>query len=110
MTTPPLIQGHLPEVLDLCRRQGVARLWVFGSAVAAPDDPRPFQPTGSDVDFLVEFRPHAVGELADAYFGLREGLAAIFGRPVDLVTVGSLANPYFRASVERTRVPLYAAA
>jgi uncharacterized protein len=97
-------------VLDLCRRHGVARLWAFGSAVAPPDDPRPFQSVGSDVDFLVEFRPMAVGALADAYFGLREGLEATFGRPVDLVTVGSLVNPYFRASVERTRVPLYAAA
>ena len=97
-------------MLELCKRQGVARLWVFGSAVAAADDPRPFQPGRSDVDFLVEFGPHAVGQLADAYFGLREGLAAIFGRPVDLVTVGALGNPYFRASVERTRVPVYAAA
>jgi predicted nucleotidyltransferase len=110
MDTTPLIQEHLQEVLALCERHGVARLWAFGSAVAPADDPRPFEPARSDVDFLVEFRPLPVGALADAYFGLREGLEATFGCAVDLVTVGSLANPYFRASVERTRVPLYAAA
>lgn len=110
MDAPPLIQDRLPGLLALCERHGVARLWAFGSAVASAGDPRPFDISRSDVDFLVEFRPLPVGSLADAYFGLREDLAAIFGRRVDLVTVGSLVNPYFRASVERTRVPLYAAA
>src|SRR5882672_2373539 len=80
MNTTPLIQDHLPEVLALCERHGVARLWAFGSAVARADDPRPFKPAGSDVDFLVEFQPLPVGALADAYFGLREGLQTTFGR------------------------------
>lgn len=112
MEAPPFIQEQLPRVLALCERFGVARLWVFGSVVATSVSERPFRPAESDVDFLVEFRqvPDGVGVLSNAYFGMREGLAAIFGRPVDLVTVDSLVNPYFRASVERTRVPLYAAA
>jgi len=110
MNAPPLIHDQLPALLALCERHGLARLWAFGSAVASAADPCPFDSSRSDLDFLVEFRPLPVGALADAYFGLREDLAAMFGRKVDLVTVGALSNPYFRASVERTRVALYAAA
>jgi predicted nucleotidyltransferase len=39
----------------LCRRFGVARLEVFGSAARGVD----FDVSESDVDFLVEFRPQA---------------------------------------------------
>jgi predicted nucleotidyltransferase len=105
-----LVTARLDDVLALCERHGVARLWVFGSAAAPSTDERPFEAGRSDLDFLVEFRPLPVGALADAYFGLREGLFDLFKRRVDLVTVDSLANPYFRDSVERTRVPVYAAA
>lgn len=40
------------ELVELCRRHGVARLEVFGSAARGTD----FDPQTSDADFLVEFR------------------------------------------------------
>ena len=46
---------------------------------------------------------------ATAYFGLLEGLQALFAQPVDLVAESAITNPYFRESVERTRTQLYAA-
>ena len=58
----------------------VRRLELFGSAA---DDS--FDPGRSDVDFLVEFETLADGEHADAYFGLKESLASLLARPVDLV-------------------------
>lgn len=95
---------HRAEVAALCRRFGVLRLDVFGSAATGD-----FDPTRSDVDFLVELDPPEGLSRFDAYFGLKEGLEALLARPVDLVAPSALANPYFAAAVERSREPLYAA-
>lgn len=43
-------------VAELCRRYGVARLSLFGSALTAE-----FDPATSDVDFLVEFADDSEG-------------------------------------------------
>jgi hypothetical protein len=61
------------------------------------------------VDFLVEFEPLADGEHADAYFGLKESLTALFARPVDLVMTRAIRNRYFLEAIEPTRTLLYAA-
>ncbi|MGH9202552.1 MAG: nucleotidyltransferase family protein [Vicinamibacterales bacterium] len=92
------------EIASLCRRYGVRTLEVFGSA--ATGDYRLGQ---SDLDFLVEFEDSPPGGYADAYFGLLESLEDLFGCAVDLVVASAIKNPYFRESVERTKVSLYAA-
>ena len=98
------LREHREEVLALCRRFGVRRLDVFGSATG--DE---FDPASSDIDFLVELEPPEGTNRFDAFFGLKEGLEALFGRPVDLVDPSALDNPYFAAMVEHTRQELYAA-
>ena len=80
------------------------QLDLFGSAAAGN-----FDPERSDLDFLVLFRDLAPRDYARAYFGLREGLADLFERPVDLVTEAGLENPYLRRRVDAERVVLYAA-
>jgi len=100
----PITDDHLDALADLCRRYGVRRLFLFGSA--ARED---FDPSRSDVDLLVDFGPVPEGGYADAYFGLREALEALLGREVDLVALSALRNPYVRADIERTRELLYAA-
>lgn len=95
---------HHAELVRLCQRFGVIRLDVFGSAAHGE-----FDPERSDVDFLVELDPPTGMSRFDAYFGLKEALEALLGRPVDLVGSSALANPYFAEAVERTREPLYAA-
>lgn len=99
-----LIEARSNELAALCQRLHVRQLDVFGSA--ARND---FDPASSDLDFIVEFEPIAPAEYADAYFSLKEGLETLFGRPVDLVTAASVANPYFRASVAASRQRVYAA-
>ena len=42
------------------------------------------------------------------FFALRDELAALLGRPVDLVMAGSLTNPFVKAEVDRNREPVYA--
>ena len=48
-------------------------------------------------------------KLFDRYFGLKESLAGLFGRDADLVTAGSLRNPYFIEAVNRSHQLVYAA-
>ncbi|MDN5919417.1 MAG: nucleotidyltransferase domain-containing protein [Pseudonocardia sp.] len=91
------------EIRALCRRLGIQRLDVFGSAVAGD-----FDELHSDVDVLVEFDTSAAGS-SETYMELKHGLQDLLGRPVDVVLLSAIRNPYFRASAERTREPLYAA-
>ena len=100
----PVFAEHAAALVDLCRRHGVQRLELFGSAAIGHDDP-----AHSDLDFLVEFEPLPDGCYADAYFGVREGLEAMFCRPVDLVVDSAIRNRYFRESVDQTKTLLYAA-
>ena len=98
------VAEHAAALAGLCRRFGVLRLALFGSATTARYDP-----DQSDLDFLVEFEPLPDGGYADAYFGFLEGLEAHFGRPVDLVVESAIKNRYFRESVDRNKKVLYAA-
>ena len=98
------IASRREELEELCRRFGVRRLDLFGSATGED-----FDAARSDLDFLVEFEAALPGGYADAFFGLKDSLERLFGRPVDLVAAAAIRNPYFRESVERAKVPLYAA-
>jgi len=100
----PEIVQHRQAVEELCRRRHVRRLELFGSAATGQS----FGPE-SDFDFLVEFEPLVPSGYADAYFGLLEDLVELLGRPVDLVDDTAIKNPYFRQSVDQSRVLLYAA-
>ncbi|MBK5221640.1 MAG: nucleotidyltransferase domain-containing protein [Acidimicrobiia bacterium] len=98
------VAGQVDEIEVLCRRFGVRRLDVFGSAASSDSNGR-----ANDVDFLVELDPPEGISRFDAFFGLKEGLEALLGIPVDLVDPSALRNPYFAASVEASRTELYAA-
>ena len=100
----PTIEEHATQLKGLCRRYGVGRLELFGSAVTGT-----FREDESDLDFLVDFLPAAIANYADNYFGLLEGLEELFGMPVDLVVERAIRNPYFRQSVEKTKSLIYAA-
>ena len=76
-----LIEQHRTAIADICRRFGVRRLEVFGSAARASD----FRPDTSDADFLVEFVPGSDLPFLRRYFGLQDALSNLLGRPVDLV-------------------------
>jgi len=100
-----LIEQNRTPITELCRRYGVRRLDAFGSVLR--DD---FDPLTSDVDFVVEFVDRSPRGAADRYFGLLFGLEELLGRRVDLVMSTALTNPDLRAEIERSRVPIHAAA
>lgn len=93
------------EAIDtLCRRFGVRRLELFGSAARGD-----FDPATSDLDFFVEFADAGFAGAADRYFGLLEGLEELFGRKIDLVDIRAARNPFFLAEASKHRTTLYAA-
>ena len=101
----PLIAERRGEIAALCRRYHVRRLELFGSAARAD-----FDFAVSDFDFLVEFdRAHPDALSFSTYFGLKESLETLLGRPVDLVEPGAVRNPYFKASIEGSREPVFEA-
>jgi predicted nucleotidyltransferase len=76
----PEILRHKDAVAELCRRFGVTRLEVFGSAARGED----FDPARSDVDLLVEFGP-GVKRSFRTLFAFEDAAASVFRRRVDLV-------------------------
>ena len=83
-----------------CRAFHVRRLDVFGSTVRESATP------SSDVDLLVEFA-QPEDKPAKRFFGLLHQLEDSLGCQVDLLTVNSLRNPYFKAHVLAERIPIY---
>jgi len=96
----PGIAEHQAELTDICRRFGVQRLELFGSAVEGCELP------DSDLDFLVDFGSRPTPGYADAYFGLLEAHEELFKRPVDLVVASAIRNPYFLESVRAVSTSL----
>jgi uncharacterized protein len=96
-----MIDGSLPKheiasmtidlvvVRELCQRNGIERLRVFGSFARGEAKP------GSDLDLIADFSDRK--SLLDLVRIERE-FAERLGRPVDLLTVESL-SPYLRERV-----------
>jgi len=75
------IETHREQIAELCRRYGVRRLELFGSAARGDD----FETGRSDIDFVVDFiddDPRTLGHILD----LEREFNDLLGRPVDLMT------------------------
>ncbi|MBC7784482.1 MAG: nucleotidyltransferase domain-containing protein [Burkholderiales bacterium] len=99
-----LIEQHRAALEALCAKYGVRRLELFGSAVGGGFDRK-----NSDLDLVVHFHNWTHHKASDRFFGLLFDLESLFGRKVDLVTDGSIRNPYFRRNVDASKVAIYAA-
>lgn len=85
-----------------CEAHGVRTLAVFGSAMRDHFGPE------SDIDLLVEFRPKVMVGLFE-FARMRDELAVLFGREVDLVEKRALHNPFRRLHILSSTETLYAA-
>ena len=97
-----LVTQHLDEIAALCRRYGVRRLDLFGSAATGE-----FDPETSDLDFVATFADTLSPDYADRYLDFADALEALFGRPVDVLTENMIGGPYFHQAVEAARQPVY---
>ena len=96
------IPNKLPQVITVLKKHRVKRAYVFGSACTDRFDSQ------SDVDLLIDFDiSEPFDGYAENFWELEDELQALLNRPVDLIPQHTLQNPYFIASVNRSRVPLY---
>ena len=91
------------KLAALCRKYGIARLSLFGSA--SRNELKP----GSDVDLMVEFLPDSRASLFDIAQMQDEFSAALGGRKVDIATPEILRNPFRRESIVADLKPIYEA-
>ncbi|MEQ9401914.1 MAG: nucleotidyltransferase family protein [Longimicrobiales bacterium] len=78
-----MVQFDESRLAESCRRHGITRLRLFGSAVRGEDGPE------SDVDLIADFGvPVGNFELIRA----EDELAEFFGRPVDLLTEPAISR------------------
>ncbi len=95
----PLIAKYSKEIAEVCAQFDVRKLEIFGSAARGND----FDVNASDADFLVEFRRTGKHGALQQYFGLRDALASVIGRPVDLVESKAVRNPYVLRQIDQER-------
>jgi uncharacterized protein len=99
------VAKHSNEIIALCKKYGVLRLEVFGSAARGVD----FDEERSDVDLIARFdKQHKKFTLTD-FFNFAEELEKIIDRKVDLSEDVPIKNPYLRESINSSRELLYAA-
>ncbi|MGM0581286.1 MAG: nucleotidyltransferase family protein [Bacteroidota bacterium] len=96
-----LKKNHLQKIKDLCLLHNVNKLYTFGSINTTKYNEE------SDIDFLVDFKKMDFGEYADNYFDLSEKLENLLKKPIDLITLKSLKNPYFIESVDKSKKLIY---
>ena len=97
------LEQNRDRIAAVCRKYGVRRLELFGSAARGD-----FDPARSDIDLFFEFDADPCA-LADRFFGLMEDLEQLLGHKVDLVSSQDVHNPYFLQVANQHRVTLYAA-
>lgn len=95
---PLLLQARLEPLRELCERFGVERLELFGSAARGE-----FDPTSSDLDFIVQMKGRREPGYARRFYEFAEAIEALYGRRVDLLTELMIKNPYFKAEVDKDR-------
>lgn len=90
------------KIAEFCKKWHIREFSFFGSVLGASFSAK------SDIDVLVRFdcsAQHGLFEIA----AMREELEALFGRPVDIVEMDAVKNPFRRASILAAHEVLYAA-
>jgi len=95
------IQDYLKEVEKLCEQNGVAKMYLFGSA---PGDKFNVE---SDFDFLVTFKPIPISSYFDNYLSFKDNLKSLLGRDVDLLEEQTLKNPVLIKSINASKELIY---
>lgn len=95
-----ILESKMPAIADLCRKYGVAKLEVSGSASALE-----FDPETSDFDFILELGED--GDYFVRYMEFADGLERVLGIPVNLLSE-ELLRPHFLESIAPTREVIFA--
>lgn len=94
-----LIKDNFPKIQELMRFYRVENAYLFGSAASGNMGP------DSDVDFLIRFSPDIDFETyGNNYFNLLYALQDLLNREVELIAEETISNPYFKESINRTKL------
>ena len=96
-----LIKHHKKDILNLCKAYKVKTLYAFGSIVSDKFN------NESDVDLIVDFESLDVLDYGDNYYNLKFSLENILKRNVDLLEEKAIKNPYFKKTLNKSKVLIY---
>jgi hypothetical protein len=104
MTTgEKFIEKNQAQLIELCRRYPIERLYFFGSVLTDR-----FDPEKSDVDVQVFFATDMDGvERGIMKWSFWNDIEDLLGKKVDMLTEQPLKNPFFKREIEATRQLLY---
>jgi uncharacterized protein len=98
----PQVHIDREALARFCRKWRIREMCLFGSAIREDFGPE------SDLDFLISFEPAAGWSLYD-FVNLRDELAELTGREVDVVVKESIRNPYRKEEILSRYEVLFAA-
>ncbi|MDR2450108.1 MAG: nucleotidyltransferase domain-containing protein [Prevotellaceae bacterium] len=90
------------EFLSLCNQHHVRSLYAFGSATTDH-----FDAVRSDIDLLVDLYDDDPIRQGEELLSLWDNFESFFRRKVDLLTLGSVRNPFLRRSIDSQKVLIY---
>lgn len=102
MKFPQEFENKTEELIKLCQKYNVLKLFVFGSLVN-----NRFKSLESDIDLIAEIEHMPPQERGEAILRFWDELEQLFARKVDLITNLNFKNPYFKAEIEKTKVLVY---
>ena len=102
MQIDPIIEKRFDQLVALCKKYEVERVYAFGSVVSGA-----FKSKSSDIDLIVELAPMAPLEKGEKLLSLWDELEKLYDREVDLLTDKPIRNPYLRKAIEETKQLIY---
>jgi predicted nucleotidyltransferase len=96
------LNQHIPQIVKLCERYRVKRLYAFGSVLTERFS------EDSDIDFLYAFNDDIpLLDTVDYYFSFQNELEKTLDRTVDLTSEKDLKNPFFIKEVNNSKQLIY---
>ncbi len=95
------LETRLPELISICRKHKVSKLYAFGSVVNGNFTDQ------SDVDLIAEIDEPDPLQKGELWWSLYETLRQLLHREVDIISEKNLKNPYFIAELNETKQLIY---
>jgi len=102
MKLPIEIESNIENLIKLCDKHKVIRLFIFGSVVKGN-----FNSKTSDVDLIAEIEDLPPEEKGEIIMQLWSELENLFARKVDLITNLNFKNPILKREIENSKFLIY---
>ncbi len=96
-----LIELNIQQIIALCKRHKVTKLFVFGSILTHKFN------DNSDVDLLVEFSRTEISDYFSNFFDFKYALQDLLGREIDLLESQAIRNPYLKLNIDSSKQLIY---